>query len=90
MWPFSTPEQPSTLDQDFISRYWDLQSHVTALEAQMDERLDELERRYKRAEQSERRLDEKRQDTPCPEGPEAGSVRTSVFDIAKRAMNGPA
>ena len=85
---FSDSVQPSTLSQEFIERYWDLESRVTALDAQMTERLDELERRYKRAEQSERRLDEKRQDIPCPEQAEAGSVRTSVYDIARKAMNG--
>ncbi len=88
MWPFSTRAQPSTLDQDFIARYWDLHSHVSALEAQLDERLDELERRYKRAEQSERRLDEKRsEESPCPDATPDGAAR-SVFDIAKRVVDG--
>jgi len=90
MWPFSTSVPPSTLDQDFIKRYWDLSSRVDSLDAQLDERLDELERRYKRAEQSERRLDEKRDKPPCPDDVANPVERTSVYDIAKRAMNGPA
>lgn len=83
---FSTPEPPSTLDQDFIQRYWDLVGRTDSLEAHLDDRLDELERRYKRAEQSERRLDEKRaKETPCPDATPDGAAR-SVFDIAKRVM----
>jgi len=89
MWPFSTSSQPPTLDQDFIQRYWDLHSHVSALEAQLDERLDELERRYKRAEQSEYRLEEKRAKTPCPDDVADPVGRTTVYDIARKAMNGP-
>jgi len=90
MWWKSTREQPSTLDQDFITRYWDLSSRVDALTAQLDERLDELERRYKRAEQSERRLDAKRADTPCPEDEEPPGRRYGVMDIARRVVDGPA
>lgn len=88
MWPFSTSPQPPTLDQDFITRYWDLEGRVTALDAQVTERLDEVERRYKRAEQSERRLDEKRAESPCPEDEQPSGRRQSVFDIARTAMNG--
>lgn len=84
---FTRSPQPSTLDQDFIQRYWDLASHVDALEAQLDERLDELERRYKRAEQSERRLDQKRADEPCADVEAQEGRRQSVFDIARRAIN---
>jgi len=86
MWPFSTPEPPNTIGQDFITRYWDLVGRVDSLEAHLDDRLDELERRYKRAEQSERRLDEKRAKTPCDEDQVPLGGRKSVFDIAKAAM----
>lgn len=89
MFPFTPPPLPNTLSQDFIERYWDLESRVTALDAQITERLDELERRYKRAEQSERRLDEKRaKETPCPDATPDGAAR-SVFDIARRVVDGP-
>lgn len=82
MWPFSTPPQSSTLDQDFIQRYWDLRAEVGALDARLDERLDELERRYKRAEQSERRLDQKRlEEAPCPDEVEW----PGIYGIARRA-----
>lgn len=59
MWPFTAPLQTSTtpvLDQEFIARYWDLEGRVIHLESNVDDRLHELEKRYKRAEQSERRL----------------------------------
>ena len=65
MW-FRQKVQPSTLDQDFISRYWDLVGRVDSLEAHLDDRLNELEKRYKRSEQAERRLQEKRElANPC-------------------------
>jgi len=89
MWPFSTKLPPSTLDQDFIQRYWDLSARVDALSAQLDERLDELERRYKRAEQSERRLDSKRAEEDWPDDEQPSGRRQTVYDIAKRAMRGP-
>jgi len=58
---FKRSSSVSTIDQDFITRYWDLVGRVDALEAHLADRLDELEKRYKRAEQSERRLKEKQQ-----------------------------
>lgn len=66
--PF-TRHKPPTIDQDFITRYWDLAGKVDKLESVLDERLDEVERRYKRAEQAERRLEGKRveADKPCQE-----------------------
>jgi len=73
MWPFTDSTQPSTtptLDQEFIARYWDLEGRVVAMESNIDDRLHELEKRYKRAEQAERRLDGKQaDDSPCPDEP---------------------
>lgn len=70
MWPFSHEIPPSTLDQEFIQRYWDLVGRVDSLEARLEEQLDELGKRYKRSEQAERRLEEKRsEDSPCAEEP---------------------
>jgi len=66
MWPFTASPGLSTaptLDQEFIARYWDLEGRVIALESNIDERLHELEKRYKRAEQAERRLNGKK--PPC-------------------------
>ncbi len=89
MWPFSTQAQPPTLDQEFITRYWDLAARVDSLESQLDGRLEYLEKTYKRAEQSERRLDEKRaRETPCSDATPEGDAR-SVFDIARRAASEP-
>lgn len=90
MWPFSASPQPSTLDQDFITRYWDLVGRVDKMETHLDDIMDEIERRYKRAEQSERRLDAKRANSPCPEDEEPPVRRQSVYDIASRVVNGSA
>jgi len=90
MWFASTPKPPRTLDQDFITRYWDLVGRVDKMEAHLDDILEEVQRRYKRAEQSERRLDEKRERSPCDDEQEVPENRTSVFDIARRAIDGSA
>jgi len=84
---FSTSPQPSTLDQDFITRYWDLVGRVDKMETHLDDIMDEIERRYKRAEQSERRLDEKRaKDTPWPDEEQPPVRRYGVYDIARRVL----
>lgn len=61
MWPF-TSKRPQTLSEEFVTRYWDLEARVSGLETKLEERLEELQRRYQRAEQAERRLDAKRID----------------------------
>jgi len=87
MWPFSPSDQPPTLDQDFIRRYWDLSARVDSLESQLDGRLEYLEKTYKRVEQSERRLEEKlAKKTPCEDRDSEQRPQT-VFDIARRATS---
>jgi len=83
--PFSRAPRAPTLDQDFVTRYWDLSGKVDSLEARVEDRLDEIERRYKRAEQAERRLDAKRaEESPCADNPpENGS--SGLYDLARRA-----
>jgi len=77
MW-FRTKTPTCTIDQDFITRYWDLQGRVDNLEAQLEDRLHELELRYKRSEQAERRLDEKRQESPCSDESERPNDRAAL------------
>jgi len=86
MWPFSRPTQPPTLDQEFITRYWDLSARVDSLESQLEGRLEYLEKTYKRAEQSERRLEQKRSvDSPCPDIVPDGAAPSSLYRLARRA-----
>jgi len=63
MW-FRSKPAPNSIDQDFITRYWDLSGRVESLEAHVDDRLHELEKRYKRSEQAERSL-AKKKEGPC-------------------------
>lgn len=69
MWPFPARAQPDTLSQEFIARYWDLEAKVSAMQLLIDDQLHELELRYKRSEQAERRLENKRDESaqPCEE-----------------------
>jgi len=86
MWPFSRQLHSSTLSQDFIQRYWDLSARVDSLEGTLDARLDYLEKTYKRAEQSERRLEQKRSgETPCPDIVPDGAAPSSLYRLARRA-----
>lgn len=67
MW-FRSKPAPNSIDQDFIRRYWDLAGRVESVEAHVDDRLLELEKRYKRAEQAERSL-AKKKEGPCEDAP---------------------
>jgi len=51
-----------------IARYWDLSARVQTLEDRLDSSLDELQRRYQRAEQAERRMDQKREENGSGSG----------------------
>lgn len=83
---FSRSDQPSTLSQEFITRYWDLHARLDSLEASLDSRLDYLEKTYKRVEQSERRLDQKRNgSSPCPDLVADGAAPSSLYALARRA-----
>ena len=64
MWFSKTKSAPS-LTQELVERTWDLSGRLKLLESTLDERLVELANRYRRAEQSEKRLDDKKASTPC-------------------------
>jgi len=86
MWWKKKENGIGTLSQEFISRYWDIEGRVGNLESTLDERLDELERRYKRSEQAERRLDQKRAAVPpCPDDLDPADDGGSIYALARRA-----
>jgi len=64
MWLFKRKETPG-LTEELVQRVWDIQGHLKQLDTTLDERLTELAARYRRAEQSEKRLDDKKASTPC-------------------------
>jgi len=64
MW-FSKKETAPGLTEELVQRVWDIQGHLKQLDTTLDERLTELAARYRRAEQSEKRLDDKKASTPC-------------------------
>jgi len=77
MWPFKT-KPASSLTQDLIERVWDVQGRLKQLEGILDERLEELSKRYRRAEQSEKRLDDKKASTPCEGDENGGKVHPAL------------
>jgi len=64
MW-FSKRNEAPGLTQELVERTWELTGRLKLLESTLDERLVELSNRYRRAEQSEKRLDDKKASTPC-------------------------
>lgn len=64
MW-FRKRNAAPQLTEELLERHWDVQGRLKQLEATLDERLEELSRRYRRAEQSEKRLDDKKASSDC-------------------------
>jgi len=73
MWFRKTKPAPG-LTEELVQRVWDLSGNLKQLEGVLDERLSELSARYRRAEQSEKRLDAKRASTPCEDEADSGGV----------------
>lgn len=67
MW-FRREKTAPQLTQELVERTWDISGRLKLLESTLDERLEELSKRYRRAEQSEKRLDEKIASGPCADG----------------------
>jgi len=61
---FFSRKKASPLSEELLERVWDVSGRLKQLEGNLDERLAELSARYRRAEQSEKRLDEKKA-SPC-------------------------
>jgi len=64
MWPFKG-KQVSSLTEELVQRVWDINGRLEQLEGNIKAHLEELSRRYKRAEQGELRLDKKREEKGC-------------------------
>lgn len=60
-------KRPQTLLEEHVLRLAGQEGRLKALEDRLDERLEELSRRYRRAEQSEKRLEDVRDVSPCDE-----------------------
>lgn len=84
MWLFSARAQPNTLSQEFIARYWDLEAKVSAMQLLIDDQLHELELRYKRSEQAERRLEEKRDGAASPCADDDVTGNPAIIALKKR------
>ena len=84
-------KEPKGLTEELIHRTWDLDGRIKQLEDRFEAQLDELSKRYRRAEQSEARFDRKAVDRDCDDG--SGDSGDDVGDLAiqalKRRQNAP-
>ena len=55
----------SNITEELVARIWDLHGEVRQLADRLDVDLDQLKKRYQRAEQAERRYDKKVRESPC-------------------------
>jgi len=85
MW-FKTRKETPGLTQELVERTWDLSGRLKLLESTMDERLVELANRYRRAEQSEKRLDDKKASTPCDDDEKVRRTHPALRARKERAQ----
>jgi len=83
MW-FSKKNTAPALTEELLERIWDVNGRLKQLERNLDDRLEELSRRYRRAEQSEKRLDDKKASTPCEDEASERKVHPALAARKKR------
>jgi len=77
MW-FRKTKPASALTQELVEAVWDVKGHLKQLESRFEAELDELSKRYRRAEQSEKRLTDKQASTPCEDAEASGRVHPAL------------
>jgi len=84
---FSKKTAPG-LSEELILRVWDLNGRIKQLEERFEAQLDELSKRYRRAEQSEARFERKKapcdDDQPTSENGDATRGSTAVRAARRR------
>jgi len=79
-------KRASTLTEELTQRVWDGNARIKQLEDRLDASLDELAKRYRRAEQSEARFERKKADKEdCDDCPE--EVEHPAFTALKNRQN---
>lgn len=86
MWFRSTQQRP-TLLEEHVQKLWDQSSRLKQLEDRFEERLDELSKRYRRAEQSEARFERKKADPECDDCEDEIAVHPAIAALKKRQNN---
>jgi len=87
MWFRKTKPAPG-LTEELVQRVWDISGNLKQVESVLEERLQELAARYRRAEQSEKRLDAKRASNDCEDCGEGKATRPGLR--ARQAARGSA
>jgi len=86
MW-FRNREQRPTLLEEHVQKLWDQTSRLKQLEDRFEERLDELSKRYRRAEQSEARFERKKEPEECDDCEDESGVHPAIAALKKRQNN---
>lgn len=91
MWLLKTKPAP-VLTEELIQRVWDCSSRLKQLEDRLDAKLDDLSVRYRRAEQSQARLERKQAASPCDdaEADQDGSLAHRAFAYGSGVPKTPA
>jgi len=77
MW-FRKTKPALGLTEELVQRVWDISGNLKQVESVLEERLTELAARYRRAEQSEKRLDAKRASDDCDDCPPEDRVHPAL------------
>lgn len=85
---FFKTERPETLLEEHVQKLWDLSSRIKQLEDRFEGQLDELSKRYRRAEQSEARLERKRVSGDCDDGGDVRDPHPAITALKRRQGNG--
>jgi len=75
---------PESIMQEHIQRLWDMSARLKALEDRFDSSLDELAKRYRRAEQSERDRKKREEKEPEAAEPVAPERHPAILELLER------
>jgi len=87
---FFSTDKVETARIDLIERLTDLSGRLKGLEDRFDAKLDDLSARYRRAEQSERRLEEKRDSSECDDPDDDSDLHPALVALKRRQHGVPA
>jgi len=82
-------KRPEGLTKELIERVWDLGGRLEQLEDRLDAKLDDLSKRYRRAEQSEIRLEKKKASGDCADEEPSSDEHPAIVALKRRQKSAP-